>query len=180
MDGGGNQRQSVVGAMNPPRGLHQPLEVFSKGLDEVEWAFTAYQPPPPSHGRNGSGSTGRPQSAYGAARGLGPQWAQGGFGGDARKSVIVGNGYGGFLALPQEETRPRSSAGHESRSWGSGSSPGHGGGALAALATMGTSVGSSAGGIGSRGSWLKPPPKIPGAEGHGGHKRAGSRQDLWR
>ncbi|KAG9968805.1 hypothetical protein KCU98_g15489, partial [Aureobasidium melanogenum] len=32
MDGGGNQRQSVVGAMNPPRGLHQPLEVFSKGL----------------------------------------------------------------------------------------------------------------------------------------------------
>ncbi|KAH0163857.1 hypothetical protein KCU67_g5386, partial [Aureobasidium melanogenum] len=81
---------------------------------------------------------------------------------------------------PQEEVaRPRSSAGHESRSWGS-SSPGNGGGALAALATMGTSVGSSAGGLGSRGSWLKPPPKIPGAEGNGGHKRAGSRQDLWR
>ncbi|THV89334.1 hypothetical protein D6D26_09790 [Aureobasidium pullulans] len=180
MDGGGNQRQSVVGAMNPPRGLHQPLEVFSKGLDELEWAFTAYQPPAASQGRHGSGSSGRPLSSYSAARGLGPQWAQGGFGGDARKSVIVGNGYGGFLAVPQEEAaRPRSSAGHESRSWGSNSSPGNGGGALAALAPMGTSVGSSASGIGSRGSWLKPPPKIPGSEGHG-HKRAGSRQDLWR
>jgi hypothetical protein len=178
MDGGGNQRQSVVGAMNPPRGLHQPLEVFSKGLDEVEWAFTAYQPPVPQ-GRNGSGSSGRPQSSYGAGR---SQWAQGGFGGDARKSVIVGNGFGGFLAVPQDEApRPGTSAGPgESRNWGSsGNSPGNGGGALAALAAMGTSVGSSAGGVGSRGSWLKPPPKIPGAESHGGHKRTGSR-DLWR
>lgn len=179
MDGGGNQRQSVVGAMNPPRGLHQPLEVFSKGLDELEWAFTAYQPPVQST-RHRSSSNGRPPSSYSSARGLGPQWAQGGFGGDARKSVIVGNGYGGFLAVPQEEvSRPRSSAGHgESRSWNGNPS----GGALAALAAMGTSVGSaaSAGDIGSRGSWLKPPPSLANNNGHGGHKRAGSRQDLWR
>lgn len=153
----GGSRASVM-SMHPPRGMNQPLEVFSKGLDELEWVFTSITPPTaPGHG--GSTSGGRPMSAYSASRGLGPQWAQGGFGGDARKSVIVGNGFGGFLAVPQEEApRPMSAGGSDVRNnWGSGS------------------VGST-GSAGSRASWLKPPPSLASS----GHARKGSRQDLWR
>ncbi|KAK6418207.1 hypothetical protein LTR95_017225, partial [Oleoguttula sp. CCFEE 5521] len=116
----------------------QTLEVFSKGLDETEWLFTSVTPAPPSANRRGSViSGGRPLSAYSASRGLGPQWAQGGFGGEARKSVIVGNGFGGFLAVPSEEVpRPMSREGR----WGSGESAWSG---------------------------LKPPPVIGGAEAKG-------------
>lgn len=149
-----------------PRGFHQPLEVFSKGLDELEWVFTAIAPPSVS-GRRGSSVGGRPISAYSASRGLGPQWAQGGFGGDARKSVIVGNGFGGFLAIPQEETpRPMSTAFVVQDGGGGGRNSKH-------WAT--SSVGST-GSAGSRGSWLKPPPSLAS----GGHARKSSRQDLWR
>lgn len=119
--------------------FNQPLEIFAKGVDDLEWAFTslsvsASSPPgsssgglgpnsggqqslaPPSapfgvssggrpgssHGAPRSGSTGstasmgRPVSAYYASQGkLGPQWD-----GEARKSVMMGNGQGGFLAAP--------------------------------------------------------------------------------
>lgn len=152
----GGARASVAN-MLPPRGINQPLEVFSKGLDELEWVFTSIRPPT-APGGDGSASAGRPISAYGASRGLGPQWAQGGFGGEARKSVIVGNGFGGFLAVPQEETpRPMSTVGADARHWAS------------------NSVG-SADNAGNRGSWLKPPPSLASS----GHTRKGSRQDLWR
>ena len=93
------------GWMSPPAhagpgaGFNQTLEVFSKGIDELEWVFTSIQPPSQTRDRKYSASGGRPLSAYSASRGLGPQWAQGGFGGEARKSVIVGNGFGGFLAV---------------------------------------------------------------------------------
>ncbi|KAF1998157.1 F-box domain-containing protein [Amniculicola lignicola CBS 123094] len=85
-----------------PRGFSQPLEIFSKGLDELEWIFTSIIPPD-AYGRRGSLSGGRPLSSYSANKGLGPQW-----GGDARKSVVVPNGFGGFLAVPADEERPRS------------------------------------------------------------------------
>lgn len=85
-----------------PRGFNQPLEVFSKGLDELEWIFTSIIPAD-GYGRRGSMSGGRPLSSYSASKGLGPQW-----GGDARKSVVVPNGFGGFLAVPAESERPRS------------------------------------------------------------------------
>ena len=89
-------------------GFAQPLEVFSKGLDELDWVFTSVTPPE-APGRRGSLSGGRPLSSYSASKGLGPQW-----GGEARKSVVVGNGFGGFLAVPVEESeRPRSAG-----SWG--------------------------------------------------------------
>nr|OQO29035.1 hypothetical protein B0A51_04339 [Rachicladosporium sp. CCFEE 5018] len=139
---------SVRGPLAPPSSQHlgppqqssfsQTLEVFSKGLDETEWLFTSITPAPPSANRRGSViSGGRPLSAYSASRGLGPQWAQGGFGGEARKSVIVGNGFGGFLAVPSEEVpRPLSREGR----WGSGESAWSG---------------------------LKPPPVIGGAEAKG-------------
>ncbi|KAJ6107136.1 hypothetical protein N7523_008459 [Penicillium sp. IBT 18751x] len=85
-------------------GLSQPLHVYSKGLDELEWNFTPYEPDP-GFGRR-SGST-RPVSFHDAQ--LSRSW-----GGDARKSVLVGNGFGGFLAVPaDEDERPKSSGGYK-------------------------------------------------------------------
>ncbi|KAL5360737.1 hypothetical protein BJX96DRAFT_165389 [Aspergillus floccosus] len=81
--------------------LTQPLNVYSKGLDELEWNFTPYEPPS-TRGRRDS--TTRPVSFHDAQ--LGRSW-----GGDARKSVLVGNGFGGFLAVPVDDERPRSSGG---------------------------------------------------------------------
>ena len=108
--------------------FNQPLEVFAKGSDDLEWAFTSLSLDEPdsldggaipggrdtlappsapfaggrpgsSHGRSrqgSAGSFGRPVSAFMASQGkLGPQW-----GGEARKSVMMGNGQGGFLAVP--------------------------------------------------------------------------------
>lgn len=91
-----------------PRGLTQELEVYSKRLDEHEWVYTKVCPPD-RYGRRGSISGGRPLSSYSANKGLGPQWS-----GDSRHSVVVGNGFGGYLAVPASppsDERPRS-AGH--------------------------------------------------------------------
>jgi hypothetical protein len=86
-------------------GFTQELEVYSKGIDEMEWNFARVQPP--TAGRRGSTTQPRPLSSYGASSGLSPQW-----GGTARRSVIVGNGFGGFLAVPADNNgRPSSSAG---------------------------------------------------------------------
>jgi hypothetical protein len=81
----------------------QPLSVFSRGPNELEWNFTSVVPPDAGHGRKGSMSATRPVSLMGAES-LSPAW-----GGGARKSVIVGNGLGGFLAVPSDEgVRPGS------------------------------------------------------------------------
>ncbi|KAF2871348.1 hypothetical protein BDV95DRAFT_494501 [Massariosphaeria phaeospora] len=130
-----------------PRGFNQPLEVFSKGLDELEWIFTSILPAD-SYGRRGSMSGGRPLSSYSASKGLGPQW-----GGDSRKSIVVPNGFGGFLAVPAETNERPRSAGHLSpeRPFGHGHSQ---------------SVGSA-----NRQSWMN--------HGAGRDKRS-SRADLWR
>lgn len=141
-------------------GFNQTLEVFSKGMDELEWVFTSISPAAAGRDRSASFTGGRPLSAYSASRGLGPQWAQGGFGGEARKSVIVGNGFGGFLAVPQEEV-PRPTT-----------SDGHGG--------SGSRFGSPSGGGSSvpKGSFLRPPPSM--GKITSSHERRGSKQDLWR
>ncbi|KAJ5177272.1 uncharacterized protein N7482_003149 [Penicillium canariense] len=86
------------------RGLSQPLNVYSKGLDELEWNFTPYDPDP---ALGHSGVKTRPVSFQDAQ--LSRSW-----GGDARKSVLVGNGFGGFLAVPAEDgERPKSSSGYK-------------------------------------------------------------------
>jgi hypothetical protein len=149
-------------------GFNQTLEIFSKGLDESEWVFTSIMAPP-ENTRTARDSTllvggGRPLSAYSASRGLGPQWAQGGFGGEARRSVIVGNGFGGFLAVPAEEVpRPMTSDGGSPNlsRW----SPEHG-----------LQVGEQKE---KRFSFFRSPPKFAGAEGQA-HDRRGSKRDLWR
>ncbi len=145
-----NKALNLQSAGSSGGGFTQTLEVFSKGIDELEWVVTSIAPPT-QQSRNQSVSGSRPLSAYSAARGLGPQWAQGGFGGEARKSVIVGNGFGGFLAIPQEEApRPVTADGR----WGSVASQGSGG------------------------SSLKLPPSLGGSERD--RERRGSRRDMWR
>jgi len=98
--GGGEDGPQVVG------GLSQPLNVYSKGLDELEWNFTPYDPNPGVGRRTGNT---RPVSFHEAQ--LSRSW-----GGDARKSVLVGNGFGGFLAVPAEDDRPKSSGGYKRES----------------------------------------------------------------
>ncbi|KAE8149598.1 hypothetical protein BDV25DRAFT_156011 [Aspergillus avenaceus] len=94
--GGGESGPQLAGGV-----LTQPLNVYSKGLDELEWNFTPYEPPS-TRGRRDS--TTRPLSFHDAQ--LGRAW-----GGDSRKSVLVGNGFGGFLAVPADDGRPKSSGG---------------------------------------------------------------------
>jgi hypothetical protein len=97
--GGGESGPQMVGG-----GLSQPLNVYSKGLDELEWNFTPYDPDPGLRRRTGNT---RPVSFQEAQ--LSRSW-----GGDARKSVLVGNGFGGFLAVPADEDEwSKSSGGHK-------------------------------------------------------------------
>ncbi|KAJ5586669.1 uncharacterized protein N7459_002434 [Penicillium hispanicum] len=100
LGGGENGPQSVGG------GLSQPLNIYSKGLDELEWNFTPYDPSS-TLGRTGAKT--RPVSFQEAQ--LSRSW-----GGDARKSVLVGNGFGGFLAVPADDDERRSSFGGSKRS----------------------------------------------------------------
>ena len=92
-------------------GLRSPLQVFSKGMDEMEWSFSQVQPG--GMGRRGSATAMRPVSSSG----LDDAVARGSWGG-ARSSVIVGNGFGGFLAVPVDEAgggRPSSAGGERVR-----------------------------------------------------------------
>src|SRR5204863_6674482 len=61
-------------------GLNQALSVYSKGMDELEWNFTTYEPLGPSGRRT---SVTRQVSFHGAM--LSPAW-----GSDGRRSVIEG------------------------------------------------------------------------------------------
>ncbi|KAL1963976.1 hypothetical protein VTN77DRAFT_7651 [Rasamsonia byssochlamydoides] len=86
-------------------GLQQSLSLYSKGMDELEWNYTQIEPV--STGRPSTPT--RPVSLYGAQ--LSPSW-----GGEARKSMIVGNGFGGYLAVPVDGGRPKSSGGYKRES----------------------------------------------------------------
>lgn len=90
-------------------GLPKDLVVYSKGLDEMEWNFSRVKNAV-EKGRRGSATAPRPVSSYGLSESMGKSWGHG-----ARKSVIVGNGFGGFLAVPADGERPSSSAGERKR-----------------------------------------------------------------
>ncbi|KAI9667169.1 MAG: hypothetical protein M1831_001346 [Alyxoria varia] len=92
------------GASGPPHiGFNQELEIYAKGPEDLDWVFTPFakdELPPPSTQRGlpaRSSFSGRPISAAVATQGQSeaPQW-----GGGARMSVMMGNGQGGFLAVP--------------------------------------------------------------------------------
>lgn len=94
-----------------PRALPRALHLYTKAILEMEWQYT-HLSPPTLHNRRGSATATRPVSLYSDGLGglggpkLGEQW-----GGSARDSVLVGNGFGGFLAVPSDEkgaARPRS------------------------------------------------------------------------
>ncbi|EPE24918.1 RNI-like protein [Glarea lozoyensis ATCC 20868] len=92
--------------------LRQELEVYSKGLDEMEWNFSKVEPPR-GHNRSGSASAPRPISSYGLSDSIAKPWAANA---GARKSIIVGNGFGGLLKVPSEDgRRPSSSAGERGK-----------------------------------------------------------------
>lgn len=94
-------------------GMKQELVVYSKGLEEMDWNFSMVQPAT-GHNRRGSASAPRPVSSYGLGENLASPW---GTKAGARQSVMVGNGFGGFLAIPKQEDglRPNSSAGERRR-----------------------------------------------------------------
>lgn len=112
--------------------LTHTLEVFTKSEESMDWSFIKVQP------LNGGGSSFGPQSRFsgGARRGSQSQRPTSSYGlgtdvtgmgwntGGARRSVMVGNGTGGFLAIPNDSggrqqdepelwPRPRSSAGEK-------------------------------------------------------------------
>ena len=96
-------------------GLRRQLEVYTKGIEEMEWNFSRVEPAP-GIGRRGSMTPLRPVSSYGLAASGGQMsssWAGTfGGGGEVRRSVVVGNGFGGFIAVPAEDgPRPGSSKG---------------------------------------------------------------------
>ncbi|RKF61380.1 putative f-box domain-containing protein [Erysiphe neolycopersici] len=95
--------------MSPPLtpGFPQALEIYSKGFDEMEWNFNRVSTRVES-GRPRRGSAAlftRPTSIYGLSNQTDREWK--GAGHDVRRSVIVGNGYGGFLAVPGESDEAR-------------------------------------------------------------------------
>lgn len=75
----------------------QTFEVYSKGLDDMDWVATSIGAPQVIANRTGF-SGGRPLSSYSASRGLGPQWGVG-----ARHSIVVGNEHGSFLTVPVDD-----------------------------------------------------------------------------
>ncbi|CAD6500304.1 BgTH12-07484 [Blumeria graminis f. sp. triticale] len=97
--------------LSPPLtpSLPRALEVYSKGLDEMEWNFSRVSSLAGS-GRANSALPPRPTSSYGLSDGADRAWA--GAGNDVRRSIIIGNGFGNFLAVPGAGgmSRPRTSA----------------------------------------------------------------------
>ena len=81
--------------------VSRPLRLYTKDITELEWNLTLITPPTLAES-HGSATITRPMILYPGSQ-LNPQWKDKG-----RESVMVGNGFGGFLALPSED--PRSGA----------------------------------------------------------------------
>lgn len=78
---------------NGPSGLPQTLEVFTKGDDELNWGMVKVDPTEKSTDVEAAA---RPSSSYG----LDDSDANWNSRAGARRSVFMGNGTGGFLAVP--------------------------------------------------------------------------------
>jgi hypothetical protein len=102
-------------------GLRRQLEVYSKGggPEDMEWNFSHVDPTAQPGYRSSMASL-RSLSSYGlAASGgqLSPSWTGGFSRGDVRKSTLITNDAGGFLAIPDPSfpaaalARPASSSG---------------------------------------------------------------------
>lgn len=82
-------------------GITRPLYLYTKSVSELEWELTLILPPSSEH-HSGSTTITKPESLHHIPP-LSPQYRNQG-----RQSVMVGNGFGGFLAVPTEETMPGS------------------------------------------------------------------------
>ena len=85
---------------NTLAGLMSPLNLYTKPATapELEWSVTIIDPPSERNGRRGSISATRPLSLV-QERNASPH----SFSSRNNNSVLVGNGFGGFLAVPGEE-----------------------------------------------------------------------------
>ena len=86
---------------NTLSGLVSPLYLYTKpaSAPELEWSLTIIDPPSDRNGRRGSATATRPLSLIRREGSPSPQWQ----GSGRRESTMVGNGFGGFLAVPTEE-----------------------------------------------------------------------------
>ncbi|KAJ4389461.1 hypothetical protein N0V93_006929 [Gnomoniopsis smithogilvyi] len=91
---------------NGPSGLPQTLEVFTKGDDELNWGMVKVEPGIKHDLSADSATHNRPGSSYGLDQSAAGWNARGG----ARVSVFMGNGAGGFLAIPDNGKVRRGSA----------------------------------------------------------------------
>jgi hypothetical protein len=89
-----------------PHGLTQAIDVFAKLLEEHEWMHT-FVCPPELHRPRDSIFGSRPASSYSAGTSSGSLWA-----GQSRNSMIVGDGFGKYLAAPMPRVDRPMSAGN--------------------------------------------------------------------
>ncbi|KAJ2895879.1 hypothetical protein MKZ38_006069 [Zalerion maritima] len=97
------------------------LEVFSKGDEDLDWSALQMAPGGYGNQRRGSShhtrSNSRPISSYGLGADI--MGGMTGWGaGDGRRSVMVGDGAGGFLAVPGQQDGPKQRTPSRS-AWGS-------------------------------------------------------------
>ena len=78
------------------------LCLYTKSVSELEWDLTVINPAAKSDQTGSSVTATRPMSLYNPPP-LSPQWRDKG-----RESVMVGNGFGGFLMVPSQESGPLS------------------------------------------------------------------------
>lgn len=79
---------------NRSSGRGQTVNVFTKSISELEWNLTLIGPANRQHSENGRATMTRPVSLHRPPK-LSPQWR-----GTGRESVMVGNGFGGYLVVP--------------------------------------------------------------------------------
>lgn len=91
---------------NGPSGLPQTLEVFTKGDDELNWGMVKVEPGVKHDTSVDNAAHNRPSSSYGLDQSAAGWNSRGG----ARVSVFMGNGAGGFLAIPDNGRVRRGSA----------------------------------------------------------------------
>ncbi|MCJ1285901.1 hypothetical protein MMC26_005243 [Xylographa opegraphella] len=83
------------------RGLLPPLAIYTKRPEtmETEWSLTTLELPSECNGRRGSASATRPMSLSSIDRSGSPNSGSG----RSKESVLAGNGFGGYLAVPNED-----------------------------------------------------------------------------
>ena len=95
---------SQLGPMFAASGLSShgvSLDIYTKPLEsiETEWSLTSLELPSERNGRRGSVSATRPMSLISSDRSGSPNSGNG----RSKESVLVGNGFGGYLAVPNED-----------------------------------------------------------------------------